>query len=625
MPMNTVAPRTSGWDWLQAVLLALNLVGTTLALGGYLRGMMLWSVALTAVTVGLKLARGAVAAEAPRWHPAGWWGLPFLLFAALNVAVVTPVGWLGWWDWLGWAQLLAAFWLMLDVVAWPGPRRLLRATVLALGVALTVLGCYQRWGDPQWMMLGRTQSQYFIGRASGAFGIPNSMAAFLILLIPVTLAAALRREASAAARWGAAGLTGIFALGLVLTLSRGPWLALGLALAVGPWLGRGRPLGWRLRRAGATLAGLLALGAVLYAAVPAARQRLDALVRDRGEKTRPILWRAAVQLWRSAPLAGTGGGSYNVLFERHRPERFWDEPQWAHNDYLNTLSDYGAIGVGLAALGVAGAAWTARRNRRPDETDPLAAGWGWGTGLGAFALALTVDFHLKLPALALVLAWAAAERVGGAPAGSILARRARTVWGRTIWAGAALVVFAGTAGRIVPQARAETLRDEARRQINRLARAPLPPAEERALLAKVRPALAEAVRLDPRNAQAWADLAYGLALTGRLNPPEAGALAVEAEAAARRALAGSEAVPEFWWRLGVALDMQGRWPEGGVAFGRSVTLAPNLPQAWYYTAYHFGLRPATRPMGLAAVATCLRLDPWFPGAEPLREQLMAPH
>jgi hypothetical protein len=54
-----------------------------------------------------------------------------------------------------------------------------------------------------------------------------------------------------------------------------------------------------------------------------------------------------------------------------------------------------------------------------------------------------------------------------------------------------------------------------------------------------------------------------------------------------------------------------------------VELAPNLPQAWFYTAYHFSLRPATQSMALSAVATCLRLDPWFPGAEAFREQLKA--
>ena len=143
------------------------------------------------------------------------------------------------------------------------------------------------------------------------------------------------------------------------------------------------------------------------------------------------------------------------------------------------------------------------------------------------------------------------------------------------------------------------------------------------VLTAVREELADAVAADAGNAQAWADVAYVAVLIGRLDPSQTQARALEAESAARRALAGARVIPEFWWRLGVALDMQGRWAEGGEAFARGVTLAPNLPQAWFYTAYHFSLRPGTRPVALTAVATCLRLDPWFYGAESLREQLMA--
>jgi hypothetical protein len=46
-------------------------------------------------------------------------------YVAVNVAVVSPVGWLGWWDWPGWAQRVVTFWLVLDVVGLPGPKWIL--------------------------------------------------------------------------------------------------------------------------------------------------------------------------------------------------------------------------------------------------------------------------------------------------------------------------------------------------------------------------------------------------------------------------------------------------------------------------------------------------------------------
>ncbi len=622
--MPTTVPRASRWDWAQALLLALNLAATTLALGGYLRETLLWSCAFTAVIVALKFLRGACVradgVDRPCWHGAGWWLVPFLIYAAINVLAVTPVGWLGWRDWLGWAQWMATFWLALDVVALPGPRRLLRGTVIGLGVVLVVLGCYQRFVDPQWIMLGRSQSQYFIGRASGAFGIPNSMAVFLGLLIPAALAGGWRKDTGATTRIAARVLAAIFLLGFVLTVSRGPWLALAVALMSWPLLKRGRSWGWQLRVAGAALVAVVAMGALLYAALPDVRARVDRLAEDRGEKTRPIVWRAAWQLWREAPLLGTGAGSYNVVFERHRPVRFWDEPQWAHNDYLNTLSDYGAVGFILGLGGVAGIAAGAVRRAKttPRAEIPVDA---LVVGLGAFAVALMVDFHLKLPALAMMVAWVGAEAVGAVWPMEAARDRATSRGGR-ILLGAASGLLVGVAGFwLLPASQAEGLRGEARRRIDRIALKPVSASEELITLREVRVDLAKSVAKDACNAQAWADVAYVSVLIGRLDPPQAAGLGIEAERAARRALEQSSVVPEFWWRLGVALDMQGRWMEGGEAFARSVTLAPNLPQAWFYTAYHFSLQPATRPLALAAVATCLRLDPWFRGAEALRDRL----
>jgi len=90
-----------------------------------LRETIVWSVTGTGAILVLEFARGALGGVAPVgacWHPAGWWLVPFLGYAAVNVAVVSRVGWLGWWDWLGWAQRVVTFWLVLDVVGLPRPR-----------------------------------------------------------------------------------------------------------------------------------------------------------------------------------------------------------------------------------------------------------------------------------------------------------------------------------------------------------------------------------------------------------------------------------------------------------------------------------------------------------------------
>src|SRR5581483_5342515 len=169
--------------------------------------------------------------------------------------------------------------------------------------------CYQRFEDREWLMLGRRQAEQYFGRASGPFGIPNSLGAFFLLLLPPAGALALRRGASPVARvlWG--WLAAAFAFGLVLTISRGAWIGLALALAACP-LGQPR-WPWR-RRAGAAAGICLALalaGAALYAGSARVRERLTQLVQDAGERTRPLMWRGAWQLFRERPLTGTGAGS----------------------------------------------------------------------------------------------------------------------------------------------------------------------------------------------------------------------------------------------------------------------------------------------------------------------------
>src|SRR5690349_854424 len=105
-------PRPVPWSWLIAGLLVIDLAWTTLCLGGYLPSTMVVTAPLTASLLILHFARRA--AEGGGWHPAGWWILPFVGYAAANAAWVTPVPWLGWHDWLYWAQIAAVFWVVIN-------------------------------------------------------------------------------------------------------------------------------------------------------------------------------------------------------------------------------------------------------------------------------------------------------------------------------------------------------------------------------------------------------------------------------------------------------------------------------------------------------------------------------
>lgn len=597
-----------------AVMGVAALAWVTWQLGGFLPGTMVVGLPGMFAVAGLVALRWWVVA--PTGAPVGWWyPLPLLGWVTghmLGLAELPSRGWLqGWHLWSG----LAAYWLGLHLARDP---RLWRLTLAGVGgVALGVGGAaiYQQVGDPGWLPLGREQAAHYLGRSAGTFGNPNNMAAWMAIVLAVAAGWALRRDAGANWRQrGFAATVAVVALGgIVMSYSRGVTLALLGATAVA-WLIHGRWSGGRRVALGLGLGVVLALvGWVGYQHNAQVQQRIDSLVEHRGERTRPLLWGVAIDLWQERPLVGYGGGSFGDLMERHRPEGLWESANYAHNEYLNGLSDYGAIG-GLLALAAVGLILRRRWRIAPDQP-------GIGLALATLMLAILIDFHWQAPAVG----WLAAMLLGAWMAPGVGAGRADSVEFKPVARrGLGMAVMLGFCVlpliQAVPRFQAEEVRWRAREQVDDLAGDPRPETIRAVATSAVR-TLERAVNLDPDNDEAWRDLAYALSLQSFGEPESARSAGREAERAARRALAASPMVAENWVRLGVALDQQGRWAEAGPAFGRAVNLAPRQPVVWYYQAFHLSLKPATRELAKAALATCLRLDPWYDEAKLLKADL----
>jgi hypothetical protein len=603
----------SGFERARVALLAVNITWTTLCLGGYMPGpkveMIILMGALIAVHLVDPTRRG-------RPHPAGWLFIPFLAYSGANLAWVSPVRWIGWFDWLNWAQMVAVFWIVLNGVESTGAKRFLCAILMALGLVSVALACYQHFVDPHWMMLGRHQLAQFVGRATGPFGIPNSLGVFFALLIPPAGAIAFGRGRPTALRVLCAAALCAFAVGFVLAISRGAWIALAGAFALRPLLTPGASVGRGIAAALAVVCLAAAAVAILYNTYPMMRDRADQFVHDVGERTRPIIWRGSWRIFEAHPVVGGGAGAFDVLFEKYRPEGFRDEPVYSHSDYLNTLADYGAVGFALFFGPVAYLAWRTSR-----VSGLAAAAW---TGLLAFFLHLGVDFHLKIPALAMIVATISALVVqeawprepvsaGGGPARSRLSLTAA-------WCGAAAVLgFAVVCA--APKYEAEKFRWAARERIDRMAASGVDASGQREVLLAVSEGLDRAVSLDPMDAQAWSDRAYADSLQALADPSRTVELGVQAERDAGRAIAICPIFAEFWIRQGTGLDMQHRWIEGGNSFIRALQLAPVRADIWYYQAYHLSLKRTEIGPAIAAAEYSLRLDPGFLFAQVLRQRL----
>ena len=626
MPLPQIDPPwLKSLEWVMVIGLTAMMMWTTICLGGYLASTMVvtgWAVA------GLSALGAVIVVLRPR--PLNWAmavPVPFLIFAFVSLWWIAPAKWLAWREWLLWFQMWIVFVLALHFVRTRRQVMVVTGGMLALGLIGVAMAAYQRYVDPSWMMLGRTQAAQFFGRSAGMFGIPNSLAGLLELLLPGCLTVMVSRSTAVFGKVLCAWLAALFVFAVVLTGSRGGWLGLGGALLLWPML---NARDWRRKLGGAALILALALvsGAAIYRFSEPARNRIQPFLEGNFEPSRPLIWKVAIQIWQDYPWMGSGTASYNVVFEQHRPRGFLNEPDWTHNDYLNTLSDYGVVGFALwtgAGGWLLWLGWRAvKRGRREGGSGAdifSRTKWRLGLFLGlmAYALHLVVDFHTKIPALAfaaaLVMGLLLREetQLGGA-----MGKRVRGVW---------VVVFGVLPLALVavvadPLYRAEGVRFPARKDIGRYAATGT--GDAKSIILNARAAFEAATIADPNNGQAWADLSYATVLMWHVsevqNIKELGKLA---ERAADRALSLCSINAEFWIRKGVALDMQARSKEAEKCFLRALELSPHSPASHYYYAYHLSRRPGRKTDAMRAVESCLALDPGFSTGVALYQHLIA--
>jgi tetratricopeptide (TPR) repeat protein len=203
--------------------------------------------------------------------------------------------------------------------------------------------------------------------------------------------------------------------GIVLSLSRGGWVAttiamLGLGLAL---------LFYRQYRLPVIVVTLMIVGLGLFIVRNdvATELRLRNFVNSQGkvdDSLRFSLWQPAVALWQEHPWMGAGPGHFDYRFRALRPQQVQLRPERVHNDYLNTLADWGIIGAalvatawGLLAYGVM-RSWRFIRGSVTDlgekkNSNKLAFVLGAGLGLSAILVHSLTDFNMRIPANAILV------------------------------------------------------------------------------------------------------------------------------------------------------------------------------------------------------------------------------
>jgi O-antigen ligase len=286
-------------------------------------------------------------------------------------------------------------------------------TLIFLAMAISCYGVYQflTHSNRVWDYVSP-----YLGRASGTYISPNNFAGFLEMLLPLATACVLVGRMKPVVRILLGYSALVMLAGMVVTFSRGGWVAVVVALLVL----LGTLIFHRNHRLPAfLLLVVLAVGGTVFVTnylsktlsymrrvgTPGETKELDLSVRLN-------IWTAAEQMWRDHFWWGVGPAHYDYRFREYRPERVQMSPDRAHNDYLNLLADWGAVGgiIVLAGMVTLGAGlrktW---KYVRPSENDfgrglsnRFAFFLGASAGLFALAVHSMVDFNLHIPANAIL-------------------------------------------------------------------------------------------------------------------------------------------------------------------------------------------------------------------------------
>lgn len=293
--------------------------------------------------------------------------------------------------------------------------------LLIAGLAHVAVGVIQfRFGN-NFMPIPFLQRFDYDRRASGFYVCPNHLAGLLevIGIFGLSIACWSRWPVWSKLLIGYATL--VCYAGIVLTASRGGFISVVASLLVFALLSvlilraaGARPL---RRIAGAGfLVVLLALMALFWTF-----QKSDFLA-DRARSVgvqkqfRVAVWRAAIAQWKLSPLIGTGSGTYLFYGRKFRSDAVQADPVYAHNDYLQLLAEYGAVGLIaflLFFLAHCRRGWIDARQLGPKRvaqtrsltSNALALNTGALGAVAAIALHSVVDFNLHIPANVLVLAF----------------------------------------------------------------------------------------------------------------------------------------------------------------------------------------------------------------------------
>jgi len=285
--------------------------------------------------------------------------------------------------------------------------QIISLTLVFLAMAISFYAIYQfiTGSDRVWHFL-----KPYPHRGSGTYISPDHLGGFLEMVLPLGLAYTLMSRLKSAAKVFTGYASLVVLAGIAVTASRGSWFSTLLALAVffSVLLAH---RGHRLPSF-VLLVVIVAAGVFLMPKSQLFQARTKVLLTGRPDAMRFALWRPAVRIWQENVWWGVGPGHFDARFREYRPQEVQRRPERVHNDYLNTLVDWGVAGAALVAAACGLLIWGLAKTWRfvrspvgelgPGRSNRFAFVLGAATGLLAIAFHSVVDFNMQIPANAIL-------------------------------------------------------------------------------------------------------------------------------------------------------------------------------------------------------------------------------
>jgi tetratricopeptide (TPR) repeat protein len=619
------------------ILLGLSLGITTWNLGGT------YSITLISVSyinAFIILLLGVVISLSEDWkwflNPTAYLLLPFLMLCGVH-AFTSPTAWI--------AKREANLYLQGIIFYWSAfylskdYKALQKLLMIILGVAfMSCMAAFYQYGwSPRWVPMHKLSPGY-VGRCSGTLGIPNTFAGLMLLGLFLALAVSFCSSFSKTVRIFALISAICFDVGIFLSISRAAIIihlcvigCLSYFLIETP---KKRHIFWVV-----FILMFICGSCLIPQTIKTFGSRFNDFLSNTSSFSRFYLWKAAFKIFLDHPIWGSGLSSYSTFFEKYRPEPFESTPLWAHNDYLNTLSDLGLVGfllffgcvIYLSKKGFNQWGYLKNSLKRPLEKDlsrkltfektVLA---GSLISIFAFCLHLCFEFHLKIPALFFYFCMYLGIISGLSLREASLSHfddytHAATI--RYIWVGGCLFLSVCLYATCF-MFKANSLVETGKKKLNQVVQHRIPIQMAPVYLNEASALFEEAIRIDPLHAEAFNNLSYALYMSNLNDLQMRRIKGEQAYTYAYTALSLCDTKWEFWSQCGLSLLLQNKLQAAAPYFETVIQLAPNNANAWYYYASFLKTQNKRQDLALKAIERSLYLNPESHQARVLKNEIV---